>query len=235
MGGSTRAARRRRHRKALISSTLRKLFTASAITTVVRAVVGQGQSMGDNLTDRLAERAKRGIEIQVRRVVVWLIAGLLFAVAGGFLVAAGFMGLMLVVSPPIAAVIVAAALALVGGLTLVFGRNGAEQEATTDSEAAAEQPAAEQDTPGEEAGTAPGPDQAALLAPLMAILDGALKYAGRNLGLIAAVLFLVALWFGLAGDDEDDERREEDDDLERAERPPPPDEDPYRERAAAGI
>lgn len=241
MGGTSRAARRKRHRRALIMSGLRKLFAASAMTTVVRAIIGQSQAVGDHFTDRLAERAKRGIEIGVRRIVLYLVAGALFAVAAGFLIAAGYMGLTLLVSPPIAGLIVALVLALAGGGTLLFGRLDHEEETEAEThEASAEASPEAATSPGETAaeGTDQSPDseQASMTVLLMGLFDSLLKYAGRNLGLVAAVLFLVALWFGLGADDREDDDLDADEDEERdaaRTRPEPP--KGFREPAATGA
>lgn len=214
MGQSSRAARRKRHRKALIWSGLRKLFAASAMTTVVRAIIGQSQVVGDHLTDRLAERAKRGLEIGARRILLYLVAGVLFAVAGGFLIAAGFMGLTLLVTPALAAVIVAVVLALAGGATLFFGRLDHEEEAN-EQPAATDRPAeparSQSETPEQNPGDMSGADTPSMTVVLAGLLDSVLKYAGRNLGLIAAVLFLIALWFGLGADDGEEMEEDEED------------------------
>lgn len=200
-------------------SGLRRLFAASAMTTVVRAIIGQGQVMGDHLTDRLAERAKHGIEVGVRRIVLYLVAGILFAVAGGFMIAAGFMGLTMLVTPPLAALIVAIILALAGGATLLFGRLDQDEEAEPGAKSAhgAADPA---DPPGETPGPSadrPADGDTPSLAPLlMGILDSVLKYAGRNIGVIAAVLFLIALWFGLGADAEDEDEEDGDDEGQQA-------------------
>lgn len=230
-GKRARAARRKRRRKALLLSGLRKLFAASAMSTVVRTIIGQGQVAGDHFTDRLTARARRGIETGLRRIVLYLVAGVLFAVAGGFLIAAGFMGLTLVVAPPLAALIVAVVLALAGGATLLFDRmnhGGAATEDMSATSATAAPAAPAEDSAEPKTEETPAAEAPPLALLLTGLLDSFLKYAGRNLGLITAVLFLIALWFGLGGEDREAEEEE-------AEREAEEEEERVRAAAAAAA
>jgi peptidoglycan/LPS O-acetylase OafA/YrhL len=158
---------------------LQLLLDAAAngvFTDLVGALMGTEQ----------AKKQKNRTKLALYNILAIALGVVLLSIALGFLVAAGYMQLTTLFTPPLAALLAAAALGLVGGALVWFAKPGGEKKP--------EPPPAE-----------PVEGADAFVQGILNVVQSIINYAQKNPYFVPLVVMLIGIWLSMSDDGKDED------------------------------